>query len=277
MATCSECGFAFSEEGFHASSCSKFEPSPSVGTTKTSGGAASVEPSADAMAVGAHERSHVPEREDDDAVADGRLLSSDRDKPGETGNLPRPSDSVSDECECPPEGHMLGCKRDRLEPLKQRASEAPPVCTGELANRCPRCMYQLGEHVIRPGDAPPTCPEDEQRTNEATPKQACDLCKDRDERVMPEWRDLRRILKEDGWDYPGKPGLTYDTHNKALETERGRKLWALVHRTDNPSAEVEHWKSLYTNLLREHDAWASIANNAFDEVKRLKDALEVKR
>lgn len=47
--------------------------------------------------------------------------------------------------------------------------------------------------------------------------------------VLPVWRDVCRVLREDGWDYPGKPGLLYDTAAKALETERGRKLWAMVH------------------------------------------------
>lgn len=47
--------------------------------------------------------------------------------------------------------------------------------------------------------------------------------------VMPEWRDLRRVLLEKGWDFPGKRGLGYDTKAKSLETERGRKLWDLVH------------------------------------------------
>jgi hypothetical protein len=42
---------------------------------------------------------------------------------------------VSDECECPPEGHMLGCKRDRLEPLKQRASEASPFAIDPTVTR----------------------------------------------------------------------------------------------------------------------------------------------
>jgi hypothetical protein len=97
-------------------------PSPSVTNEQTSGGEKDVVASVPAPGTSASFANHAPARGPEEA---GSFIDHGVTRHASDMICPRcPSDSVSDECECPPEGHMLGCKRDRLEPLKQRASEA---------------------------------------------------------------------------------------------------------------------------------------------------------
>ncbi len=130
----------------------------------------------------------------------------------------RPGHPLSDDVEFM--RHLLG---QWAESLDDRKGKARAELLDYYAKECARHLTHA-----RSAGLPPENP----RTTKAVtgPEKPslpeCENCRNTSSEVYPEWRDIRRVLREDGWDYPGKPEITYPPE-KCFETERGQKLWAL--------------------------------------------------